>query len=102
MSGHSKWATIKRKKGATDAARGRAWTKLIREIVTAARIGGGDANGNPRMRKAVADIDREHVRLLAILERHFRFELPCHFVDEQDSKGAVLDYTARQHGDAAQ
>jgi YebC/PmpR family DNA-binding regulatory protein len=55
MSGHSKWATIKRKKGATDAARGRAWTKLIREIVTAARIGGGDANANPRLRKAVAD-----------------------------------------------
>jgi YebC/PmpR family DNA-binding regulatory protein len=55
MSGHSKWATIKRKKGATDAARGRAWTKLIREIVTAARIGGGDANSNPRLRKAVSD-----------------------------------------------
>jgi YebC/PmpR family DNA-binding regulatory protein len=55
MSGHSKWATIKRKKGATDAARGRAWTKLIREIVTAARIGGGDPNANPRLRKAVAD-----------------------------------------------
>ena len=55
MSGHSKWATIKRKKGATDAARGRAWTKLIREIVTASRIGGGDANSNPRLRKAVAD-----------------------------------------------
>ena len=55
MSGHSKWATIKRKKGATDAARGRAWTKLIREVVTAARVGGGDINGNPRLRKAVAD-----------------------------------------------
>src|SRR5690348_13713951 len=55
MSGHSKWATIKRKKGATDAARGRAWTKLIREVVTAARIGGGDPNSNPRLRKAVND-----------------------------------------------
>jgi YebC/PmpR family DNA-binding regulatory protein len=55
MSGHSKWATIKRKKGALDAARGRVWTKLIREIVTAARIGGGDIDGNPRLRKAVAD-----------------------------------------------
>jgi YebC/PmpR family DNA-binding regulatory protein len=55
MSGHSKWATIKRKKGATDAARGRAWTKLIREVVTAARMGGGDINSNPRLRKAVAD-----------------------------------------------
>lgn len=55
MSGHSKWATIKRKKGATDAARGKVFTKLIRELVTAARIGGGDATGNPRLRKAVAD-----------------------------------------------
>ena len=55
MSGHSKWATIKRKKGATDAARGKVFTKLIREIVTAARMGGGDADGNPRLRKAIAD-----------------------------------------------
>ena len=55
MSGHSKWATIKRKKGATDAARSRVWTKLTREVVTAARIGGGDPNMNPRLRKAVAD-----------------------------------------------
>ncbi len=55
MSGHSKWATIKRKKGATDAARGRIWTKLIREVVTAARMGGGDIDGNPRLRKAVTD-----------------------------------------------
>ncbi len=53
MSGHSKWATIKRKKGALDAARGRLFTKLIREIVTAARMGGGDADGNPRLRKAI-------------------------------------------------
>jgi YebC/PmpR family DNA-binding regulatory protein len=55
MSGHSKWATIKRKKGATDQARGRIWTKLIREVVTAARIGGGDPGGNPRLRKAIDD-----------------------------------------------
>jgi len=55
MSGHSKWATIKRKKGATDAARGKVFTKLIREVVTAARIGGGDVDANPRLRKAVAD-----------------------------------------------
>lgn len=54
MSGHSKWATIKRKKGATDAKRGRIWTKIIREIQVAARIGGGDPNANPRLRKAVA------------------------------------------------
>lgn len=54
MSGHSKWATIKRKKGATDAKRGRIWTKIIKEIQVAARMGGGDVNGNPRLRKAVA------------------------------------------------
>ena len=53
MSGHSKWATIKRKKGATDAKRGRIWTKIIREIQVAARMGGGDVNANPRLRKAV-------------------------------------------------
>ncbi len=55
MSGHSKWATIKRKKGAIDAARGKLFTKLIREIVIAARSGGGDQAGNPRLRKAVLD-----------------------------------------------
>lgn len=55
MSGHSKWATIKRKKGALDAARGKVFTKLIREIVTAARLGGGDPTGNARLRKALAD-----------------------------------------------
>ena len=55
MSGHSKWATIKRAKGKTDAARGRIFTKLIREVVTAARIGGGDVDANARLRKAVAD-----------------------------------------------
>jgi len=55
MSGHSKWATIKRQKGATDAARGKIFTKLTRELVTAARIGGGDPNGNFRLRKAIAD-----------------------------------------------
>jgi YebC/PmpR family DNA-binding regulatory protein len=50
MSGHSKWATIKRKKGAVDAKRGKTFTKLIKEIATAARLGGGDPDGNPRLR----------------------------------------------------
>ena len=54
MSGHSKWATIKRKKGATDAARGKVFTKLGRELFTAARIGGGDPDGNSRLRTAIA------------------------------------------------
>ena len=49
MSGHSKWATIKRKKGAEDARRGKIFTKFIREITVAARQGGGDARGNPRL-----------------------------------------------------
>jgi YebC/PmpR family DNA-binding regulatory protein len=55
MSGHSKWATIKRKKGATDAVRGKIFTKLARELMTAARIGGADPDGNSRLRKAIAD-----------------------------------------------
>ena len=53
MSGHSKWATIKRKKGATDAKRGRIFTKLIREISVAAKMGGGEAGTNPRLRTAL-------------------------------------------------
>lgn len=53
MSGHSKWATIKRKKGATDAARGRLFTRLIKEITIAARSGGGNPDGNPRLRLAI-------------------------------------------------
>jgi YebC/PmpR family DNA-binding regulatory protein len=53
MSGHSKWATIKRKKAVTDAKRGKAFTQLIKEITIAARMGGGDPKGNPRLRLAV-------------------------------------------------
>ncbi len=53
MSGHSKWSTIKRKKGAADAKRGKIFTKLIREIATAARTGGGDPDANPRLRLAI-------------------------------------------------
>jgi YebC/PmpR family DNA-binding regulatory protein len=53
MSGHSKWATIKRKKAAIDAKRGKIFTKLIKEITIAARHGGGDPAGNPRLRLAV-------------------------------------------------
>ncbi|NOU34493.1 MAG: YebC/PmpR family DNA-binding transcriptional regulator [Polyangiaceae bacterium] len=55
MSGHSKWATIKHKKGAADAKRGKLFTKLIKEITVAARMGGGDQAGNPRLRKAISD-----------------------------------------------
>src|SRR5215468_6418593 len=55
MSGHSKWHSIKHKKAAIDSKRGRAFTKLIQEITIAARIGGGDPEGNPRLRKAIGD-----------------------------------------------
>jgi YebC/PmpR family DNA-binding regulatory protein len=53
MSGHSKWSSIKHKKGAADAKRGKTFTKLIKEITVAARMGGGDLTGNPRLRSAV-------------------------------------------------
>jgi len=54
MSGHSKWSTIKHKKGRADAKRGKIFTKIIREITVAAREGGGDLNSNPRLRAGVA------------------------------------------------
>ena len=53
MSGHSKWSSIKHKKGAADAKRGKVFTKLIKEITVAARLGGGDPDGNPRLRTSI-------------------------------------------------
>ena len=61
MSGHSKWSTIKRKKGALDAKRGKIFTKLIKEITVAARMGGGDPEGNPRLRSAVGTAKSENM-----------------------------------------
>ena len=61
MSGHSKWATIKHKKGALDAKRGKIFTRLIKEITIAAKNGGGDADKNPRLRKAVGDAKAENM-----------------------------------------
>jgi YebC/PmpR family DNA-binding regulatory protein len=61
MSGHSKWATIKHKKAATDAKRGAAFTKLIRELTIAARSGGGDPTTNPRLRTAIAAAKNENM-----------------------------------------
>lgn len=61
MSGHSKWSTIKRKKGANDAKRGKIFTKLIKEITIAARMGGGDIDGNPRLRSAVTAAKGENM-----------------------------------------
>ena len=61
MSGHSKWSTIKRKKGAADAKRGKVFTKIIKEIMVAARFGGGDINSNPRLRTAVLAAKAENM-----------------------------------------
>jgi YebC/PmpR family DNA-binding regulatory protein len=61
MSGHSKWSSIKHKKGAADAKRGKIFTKLIREITTAARIGGGDPEANSRLRVAIAQAKTENM-----------------------------------------
>jgi YebC/PmpR family DNA-binding regulatory protein len=66
MAGHSKWANIKHKKAATDAKRGKIWTRLIKEITVAARMGGGDVDANPRLRLAVdkaadANMPKENV-----------------------------------------
>jgi YebC/PmpR family DNA-binding regulatory protein len=61
MSGHSKWSTIKRKKGAADAKRGKAFTKIIKEIMVAARFGGSDINSNSRLRAAVTAAKAENM-----------------------------------------
>jgi YebC/PmpR family DNA-binding regulatory protein len=61
VSGHSKWSTIKRKKGAIDAKRGKIFTRLIKEITVAARMGGGDPDGNPRLRSAIATAKAENM-----------------------------------------
>ncbi|MEJ2032663.1 MAG: YebC/PmpR family DNA-binding transcriptional regulator [Deltaproteobacteria bacterium] len=61
MSGHSKWANIKRRKGAVDAKRGKIFTRLIKEIIVAARLGGGDPGGNPRLRSAILAAKSENM-----------------------------------------
>ena len=61
MSGHSKWASIKHKKGALDAKRGKIFTRLIKELTVAARAGGGDPDMNPRLRTIIADAKSENM-----------------------------------------
>jgi YebC/PmpR family DNA-binding regulatory protein len=61
MSGHSKWSSIKHKKGAADAKRGKIFTKLIKELTVAARLGGGDPGGNPRLRTAILAAKAENM-----------------------------------------
>jgi YebC/PmpR family DNA-binding regulatory protein len=61
MSGHSKWSTIKHKKGAADAKRGKVFTRVIKEITVAARLGGGDPDSNPRLRSAITSAKSENM-----------------------------------------
>ena len=61
MSGHSKWSTIRHKKGAADAKRGKIFTKLIKEITVSARMGGGDPDANPRLRTAILAAKSENM-----------------------------------------
>lgn len=61
MSGHSKWASIKHKKGALDAKRGKIFTRIIKELTVAARAGGGDADMNPRLRTIIADAKAQNM-----------------------------------------
>jgi len=61
MSGHSKWSSIKHKKGATDAKRGKIFSRLIKEVTVAARLGGGDPGGNPRLRTAIQAAKAENM-----------------------------------------
>ncbi|MDX1501161.1 MAG: YebC/PmpR family DNA-binding transcriptional regulator [Thermoanaerobaculia bacterium] len=61
MAGHSKWAQIKRKKAVTDARRGKLWSRILKEITVAARLGGGDPAGNPRLRAGIAEAKAANV-----------------------------------------
>ncbi len=72
MSGHSKWHSIKHKKGAVDAKRGKLFTKLIKEITVAARLGGGDLDANPRLRTVVAKAKEAYVPLAGQLSNLLR------------------------------
>jgi len=72
MSGHSHWATIKHKKGAADAKRGRVWSKIARMIIVAAKAGGGDPSANLTLRYAIdkADTLKRSARVLPLIDAH--------------------------------
>ena len=94
MSGHSKWSTIKHKKSAADAKRGKVFTKLIKEITTSARIGGGDPSGNPRLRKAI-DTARAALQADVRIERRLEDDVAVDLsaapvFDEQGNVDSVL------------
>jgi len=61
MAGHSKWSQIKRKKAVTDSRRGKLWTKILKEVTVAAKLGGGDPSGNPRLRVGIQDAKSANV-----------------------------------------
>ena len=63
MAGHSKWANIRHRKNAQDTKRGKIFTKIIKEITVASRIGGGDVDANPRLRKAVSNAQSNNMPL---------------------------------------
>ena len=69
MAGHSKWANIQHRKGRQDEKRGKVWTRIIREIMVAARQGGGDLTANPRLRLAVEKAKADHAMHAAEAER---------------------------------
>src|SRR5438552_12949662 len=89
MSGHSKWASIKHKKGALDAKRGRIFTRLIKELTVAARAGGGDPDTNPRLRTIIADAKAENMPAENIKRAIQRGtgELPGTTIDEATFEG---------------
>ena len=92
MSGHSKWSTIKRKKGKADAERGRVFTRLIKEITVAARFGGGDEAANPRLRTAIATA-KDPVNMAGMIAaNHLRNDLPlADWADLQNDQHQLID-----------
>src|ERR1044071_8890100 len=70
MSGHSKWSTIKHKKGAADAKRGKIFTRILKEMTVAARMGGGDPAANPRLRAAIAEAKSDNTNRTTPEIRH--------------------------------
>src|SRR5438445_114779 len=98
MSGHSKWATIKHKKAATDAKRGRACTRLIRELTIGARIGGGDPNSNPRLRTGILAGKNENMRNDNIERAILRGQGQPEGEQDDGCPGESWDYARQRRG----
>ena len=84
MSGHSKWSSIKYKKAAVDAKRGKVFTRIIKEITVAARIGGGDPASNPRLRTAVQSAKSAQQHLHARSHAPEEMEITSHLSNEYE------------------